>query len=786
MDTIRRSGSHRNAAAADAIVKWRRPLRRTALLALLATTIAGCASPHVRDGDAAAARYDATITRTSFGIPHIRAADFGSLGFGAAYVRAQDNVCLLAEAYVSDAGQRTKYFGADGMTLVGIRPARNIDSDVFYLTTLDPVVLQAAFEQRSADYRALVDGWVAGYNRYLRDHRDDLPSPCADQSWVREITRDDVLRSVAGFSLMSSSAMFAGPLANAAPPGDTTVGRASLPLPQDDHRDTASLGSNGWAFGGAATKNGRGLVMANPHMPWIGPTRFYESHYTIPGQLDVAGAAIMTLPYIGIGFNRDVAWTHTVDMAAHMTLYRLALDPADPTVYRIDGEREPMTQRDIRVENMDGTTITRTVFISRYGPVVSMPGTDYAWTRQTAYAVADANTANLRSGDSWLDMARAHDVEGIREALARHLGSPTFNTLAADRSGSALYADISAIPNVSAERFADCGTVVPRLPGHLQDLYVLDGSRSACAWETTGDAVAPQLLPSAQMATIYRHDYVQNSNDSYRWSNPAAVMQLSPIMGRDPGLGGLRTRAALEDISRVLASGKFDPELAAQAMLSNRVIAADLALPALRKLCKHPKAAVDACRALVHWDGKADLDSRGAMLFSLFWSKIGTRPEIWKTAANPDDPLHTPRDLLINGKAGDDLRAALAAAADQMRAMGLAADAPLGSVQFAVRGEEHIPISGLPTGGVLNYVNERPVSGGFAVIMGSSYIQSVSFDEQGPVANAVLTYSQSTDPASPYFADQTREFSQRRLHRFPFSAAEIAADKIGAPLTIQQ
>ena len=130
--------------------------------------------------------------------------------------------------------------------------------------------------------------------------------------------------------------------------------------------------------------------------------------------------------------------------------------------------------------------------------------------------------------------------------------------------------------------------------------------------------------------------------------------------------------------------------------------------------------------------------------------------------------------------------AALAATAEQMKSMGLAVDAPLGTVQFAVRGEEHIPISGLSTGGVLNHIAGRPVPGGVAVLIGSSYIQAITFDAQGPVADAVLTYSQSTDPASPYFADQTREFSNLKLRRYPFSAAEIAADAIGAPLTIRQ
>ena len=44
---------------------------------------------------------------------------------------------------------------------------------------------------------------------------------------------------------------------------------------------------------------------------------------------------------------------------------------------------------------------------------------------------------------------------------------------------------------------------------------------------------------------------------------------------------------------------------------------------------------------------------------------------------------------------------------------------------------------------------------------GSSFIQTVSFDGDGcPDTRTVLTYSQSTNPTSRHYADQTRLYSQ--------------------------
>jgi acyl-homoserine-lactone acylase len=736
----------------------------------------------------AAKRYEATIARTTFGIPHIQAKDFGGLGFGVAYAEAQDNICLMADAYVSAAGKRSQFFGADGETLIGLWPAKNIDSDLFYRSIPDITQLRTLFEQRSPEYRALIDGWVAGYNRFVKDKKDKLPTQCAGQPWIRAITRDDVLQSINGFSMLLSSVSVAPRIVNAAPPTDKIARQEAPSASAEEIPLSAAFGSNGWAFGRDAVVGGTGLVVGNPHFPWSGPNRFYEMHLTVPGKIDVAGAAIINQPYVAIGFTRDVAWTHTVDTAAHMTLFKLALDPSDPTAYLVDGQHEAMVRRQITVDNKDGTQIVRTLFSTRYGPVISIPDTDYAWTRTTAYAVADADNGNLRGGDGWLETARAHTVRDIRESLARHLGAPFINTIAADRSGEALYADISAAPNVSPQRFAACGGVSERTAGQLQRFYVLDGSRSTCNWENAPGTAAHGLLPAAKMVTLYRRDYVQNSNDSYRWTNPAAgLAEMGPMLGKDPGaLPDLRTRSALQEINRVLKSRKFDVDLAQQTMLSNKNFAAQLVLPAVLELCARANSPAAACAALAKWDGEMQLDSKAAMLFNAFWGTMAARPNLWTVPFDPADPINTPRSLAVDGSAGDAVLRDLATGGEMLKKLGVALDAPLGQIQFAQRGDERIPISGGPSGGVLNNMSARPVPGGFEPFHGSSYIQVVTFDEKGPIANAVLSYSQSTDPASAHYADQTREFSKRTLHRYPFSAAEIAADAVGEPLTLRE
>jgi acyl-homoserine-lactone acylase len=41
-----------------------------------------------------------------------------------------------------------------------------------------------------------------------------------------------------------------------------------------------------------------------------------------------------------------------------------------------------------------------------------------------------------------------------------------------------------------------------------------------------------------------------------------------------------------------------------------------------------------------------------------------------------------------------------------------------------------------------------------------------------------VTYSQSTDPASPHYNDFTKQYSQKAWKRLPFRAADVKAAKV--------
>ncbi|MBC7731928.1 MAG: penicillin acylase family protein, partial [Bacteriovorax sp.] len=530
------------------------PLAAAALLTACATQPTG---PEART---------ATIQRTANGVAHVSAPDAQTLAYGVAYAHAQDNVCQTANQLVTVRGERSRHFGGAATTgLLGRRVLPNEQIDFFIAAHMDDAALDKQWAATSAEAQQLASGYVAGYNRYLADRAGTLPVACNAQAWVQPMTLREYQRLAELSSVQAGIAALADAMLGARPPAAAPDAKpaAALLLAPIDLADAAQamrdaglldspLGSNAWAFGKDATANGSGLLLGNPHFPWAGVNRFWQMHLTIPGQLDTMGAGIGQNAVVQIGFNKDVAWSHTVSTGKRFTLHELALVDGDPTRYLIDGQPVKMTSRSvaITVRAADGTLQDKaqTVWSTRWGPLVVVPRAGLNWTAKTAYALQDANTGNARSTDTWLGLGRATSVAEIRNSMA-NLGMPWVNTIAADRQGNAMYADVSVVPDVDAAQLQRCAPSKPAAALlNATGLVVLDGSKSDCGWRRDTTSAVPGLTPIERMPIAVRTDWVQNSNDSFFHSNPAQRFgDISPMVG-DARVERPRTRAGLTEI----------------------------------------------------------------------------------------------------------------------------------------------------------------------------------------------------------------------------------------------
>jgi acyl-homoserine-lactone acylase len=767
-------------------------------------------------GHAAGAKgpYEVQVLRTSFGIPHIQATDWGSLGYGYGYAFAQDNACVLAREVLAANGTQSRYFGSS-----------TLPSDWVYKMVNADARVEAAWAAVDQETRDLLTGYADGYNRYLRDTGvDALPADCRGQAWVQPITGKDSMKVLRKLLVRASTGQFVTALVGAVPPpavvaakpgdvaGTLLTAQAAVPAAEAAITiDPAELpdfsperfGSNAVGLGGELT-GGAGALLGNPHFPWFGIERFYAVHLTIPGRYDAMGASIYGFPLVNIGFNRHVAWSHTVSTARRFVLRELAIAPGQPTSYLVDGQvvaMQPETvSADLRLG--DGTVVpmSHTFWQTNYGPVlIPAANAGAAWTATRAYAITDVNLENTRAFRQYREMGTARNLDEFTASLRRNVGLPWVNTIAADSAGNAFYGDIGSMPNASNAKLAACIK-----PGFSQGLalsrlYALDGSTSACDLGTDADAPEPGIFGAGSMPGLLRRDYVQNSNDSYWLANPAQRLEgYSQIIGADENRPqGFRTRLGITQIRDRMAGADglpgagFGRQWLQDVLYGNRHYSAEIMLDGVLQTCATQNTTVPvngqavnvapACNVLAAWDRRNNTGSVGAHVWTELWRRLAGVAGIYAVPFDAADPVNTPRGLNVASPAivtrvMSELGATVKFFADN----GIPLDRPWGQVQFDLRNGERIPVhGGSGVSGVYNAITPSalvPNAGSTPILGGSSYIQSVTFSPSGPEARAVVTYSQSTDPASPNYADQTRLFSNYGWVTLPFAEGEIRRD----------
>ena len=424
-------------------------------------------------------------------------------------IRARQHLLDRAE-YVTVNADRSRFFGPDETWFFSGNGSvyRNLDADFYFQWVKQRKMVEALIAQKPPNgplpgVRKGVRGYVRGYNQYLRDTGvDKIPDRrCRGEEWVRPITKLDVYRRFFQLGILASSGAVIDGIAGA------THVEPTAAVAQDERqaqmlesgealqRLQPDIGSNAYGFGREATDNGRGLVLGNPHFPWDGSERLYQSHLRIPGEVDVAGGSLYGVPLINIGHTRGLAWSHTVATAWRFTPFKLQLAPGDPHSYVVDGETKPMEATEVKVGDE-----TRTIYSTEWGPMIDdLVGIPLPWTEGSGFALKDVNVTNFRYLNHFIENNRAQSVAEYDRIQRKYQGIPWVNSLAADSKGNAYYTMQGAIPYVPDELAAECNVGQPAFA--TLGLPILDGSRSECDWRSSDETAAPGTFPPDEVPT---------------------------------------------------------------------------------------------------------------------------------------------------------------------------------------------------------------------------------------------------------------------------------------------
>ncbi|MFC4699153.1 acylase [Glaciecola siphonariae] len=776
---------------------------------------------------------EADIRWTEFGVPHVKADNLESMSYGVGYAFARDNLCILADQIVKYNSERSKYLGPDRVP--GSGDSEHLINDFGFLTVGIREQAEQGFARLSANSRALYQGYVQGYNKYLEDTGvANIDPQCAGQAWIRPIDEIDLLTYALGVALLPGNANFLGAMFIAAPQGVNPLPRmvssASAeptnaanaapikmsPVVKMPERNPQEMGSNGWGLGSQRTENGMGMVLGNPHFPHTGNLRFWQFQTTIPGFLNVIGGSLMGIPgVVNIGYNDNVAWTHTFSTAEHFVVYQLQLDDDDASslTHIVDGAKRTIFKKtytiDVAVAPGQTIKLEKDSYFTNYGPMINVPG-NFEWGPDgNAFAIKDANLPNFDIVDHWLAMNLAKDMDEFKQAFVDYDGVIFNNTMAASKSGEVFYIDDSTVPNLTPTAI-DQLTNNPLLAGirEAAGFTVLPGFASVFDYD--------RAVPYENAPKYEGLDYVQNSNDSFWLTNlENPITGVNPLYGKVGNEQSLRSRMAHVLLNDAAGSdGKFSPSEVEEALLNNRSFLADAVLPDLLQLCQANRESVvvldsgeqvsnlgQACDALSAWDGLMNADSTGAHVFREFAFQFNRNPQ-WLVPFDVEQPVTTPRGLALN----DLTLKQLATAVDKINQAGIAFDASLGEVQFV----EKSTVNGMPSGERFAWGGAHNAEGGFNVFdvrtgnngtelprhtypvidsstrlsaqakgyhitYGSSWMMVVNFTEDGPVGRGLLSYSQSNVVGAESFDDQTQLYSsQPTLRPLRFTEAEIA------------
>lgn len=666
-----------------------------------------------------------TIRRDEWGVPHLLASTEEAAAFGQGYATAEDHVMTLARLFLQARGEEALYFGE-----------QFAESDFLLKQLHIWQVAKEGYEKSPPWVQAILDEYAAGYDRYLQQHRADLPE------WVKPVSGIDVLAHSRHVLLVQ----FTMNLSQLAEIGSERAARASAGM-GDSHDLDMMPGSNMWALGRGRTPNGEGILLGNPHLFWGGSQTFHEVQITVPGKVHFSGTTLLGIPGVALGFNDNLGWSHTVNAHDSDDVYELTLDPSDQHRYMYDGRSLPMTKEtlSIQVKTDQGVqTKTMDVYWCHYGPILK-------WANGKAYAFKSAVIEEYRFIEEWNLMTKAHNLKEFRDALDIQ-AIPMFNICYADREGNIFY--------IFNGRF-------PARPAGYKWEGVVAGNTSATEWN--------HILPESKLPQLLNPpgSYVQNSNSSPWYTNLQAIIDRHKYPNDlTPNFNGLRTQNSLEVLEshpKMSLDDVLKLKYTMKLMLAERV-KADLVKIARGQTVDGVDLG-EAVMLMQKWDNTVSRESAGGLLFITFWDKyVEHAKPVFKEEWDEKHPASTPSGIGDPREALKDL----AAAVREMRQKYGSLIVAWGDVHRLRRGNLDVPIGGeTDKHGAFRVIGyEKDQDGKYKAIFGDSYVVAVDFGAS-PKAYSILAYSESEDPKSTHYNDQSKLFAEEKWKRAWFTEDEI-------------
>jgi acyl-homoserine-lactone acylase len=672
-----------------------------------------------------------TITRDTWGIPHVHGKTDADAVFGALYAQCEDDFSRVERNWLVALGWSAQADGPDAI-------AADLREQLF----VDPAVLKRDYARSPAWLRQLMQAWADGINWYLATHPEVRPKVIRHyEPWMAlSFTDGNAGSDVEMYVGLDQVARFYG------------IGGEPRTASRDGTPPTwaGGGGSNGIAIAPKLTADGHALLLINPHVTYYSRA---ELQMTSDAGLDAYGAATWGQLFVYQGFNRHVGWMHTSSGVDEVDRFAETVEKRDGKyVYRFGKQWKPVTTRDIAIayRGADGALEARTftTYATRHGPITAA------------------------ENGKWIATAMMHrPVEGLEQSWLR--------TKSSDLAGYLTVAELKANDTNNTVFADDKGEIALLMPqfiarrdNRFDYLKPVDGSNPATVWRG--------MTPLADMPNVINppNGWVMNTNN---WPYSAAGKHSPRRAGYPQYMDSFGENARGEHATRLLtgASGftkakliadAYDPYLPAFARLLPILVRDYDGLPQTAPMKAKLAGPIAVLRAWNDRWGSASIATTLAVAWGdTLWNAVAEQ-----AVASGADAHTTNLQVLdyIAGEATPTARlGALATAVDTLDADFGHWGVPWGDFNRYQRPDDApdahfddakpslaIPFTASRWGSLAAANSHRwPGTKKYYSNMGNSFVAVVEF---GPrvSARAVHVGGQSGHPDSPHFTDQADRY----------------------------
>lgn len=655
---------------------------------------------------------NAEILWDTYGVPHIYANDESSLYKAFGWAQMHNHADLILRLYGESRGKSAEYWGT------------KLEQDKMLHLLNFPELGKSEYAQLEGNLKNMVDAFVSGLNAYANKN----PERIADElKVVLPVIPDDILAHLL-----------------------RTLYYDFLIAPEIGKGQSWQPGSNAWAVAPKLTLSGNSFLLANPHLPWLDETasyRFMEAHLNHGDKMQY-GVTLIGLPVLGIAFNNNLGWTHTVNPLDNVDLYELEVKDGK---YMLDGMPNDFETSEITIKsrNEKGEISEQKIErkVSKHGLIISEKG-ENALALRYPYMADPPQIIK-----QWYDMGQATNFEEFETALKQN-ALPLFHVIYADKDKNIFYSFAGNVPQKKGP-WADWKNVV-------------SGAESDLIWKSYHSYSELPKLKNPKSG------WLQNANDGPYFATYPQEIKASDY---DDDISGFKMQLRPQQSIHLLKDAK-DLTLEKFTALKHSTACRFFfrikdEYEGMKKLTKD-STTLEALNVITSWNGNFDADNMQAAFFIGYFTSAAVQyNNFWETKWTIENPLETPDGVKDLEKKVD----ALKGYTGYFKKTYGSLEFPYGDMFRIKIGEHEIPANGgFGSFGVFRTLEFRSgPDGKFYAVTGDGYVCATEFGKE-PIAKVIMTYGNASQKDSEHIGDQLDLFAKKEMRDALLKRKDVEAN----------